>query len=95
MSAALLDALQPFGPIPAADQAPLLAAWDERAVAEGELLCAAGTVCQELFFVQQGVLRLVARPPRGRDVTHSFRREGHFCTLLASFEQQVPTPLCI
>lgn len=95
MPASLLAALQPFAAIPAADQALLLRAWQCRSVAEGEFLSEAGGVCQELFFIQQGVLRLVAQPGPGREVTHSFRHEGQLCTVLTSFEKQVPTPLRI
>ncbi len=93
MLTSLLTALQAVAPLPLADHAPLLAAWDCRTVAEGELLSQAGTVCQELFFIQQGVLRLLGPP--GKAVTHSFRQAGQFCTVLTSFEQQVPTSLCI
>lgn len=95
MLTSLLTALQAVAPLPLADQAPLLAAWDCRTVAEGELLSQPSTVCEELFFIQQGVLRLVAPLPPGKAVTHSFRQAGQFCTLLTSFEQQVPTGLCI
>lgn len=94
MPASLLAALVPFGPVPAADHALLLRAWDCRPVAEGEFLSEAG-ICQELFFIEQGVLRLVAQPGRGKEVTHSFRQAGQLCTVLASFETQVPTPLRI
>lgn len=78
-----------------ADQERFLAAWQVRIVAEGESLSEIGAVCQELFFIQQGVLRVVARAPRGPEITHSFRREGQCCTVLASFEQRVPTTLRI
>lgn len=95
MGTSLLDAFPPFGQLPAASQQQLLVAWQRRTVAEGEALSEAGGVCREVFFVEQGVLRVVARSRRGREVTHTFRREGQLCTVLASFEQQVPTPLCI
>lgn len=95
MSASLLATLRPFGFIPAADEAWLLRPWEYRTVAEGEFLSAANASCQELFFIHQGVLRLVACPARGKEVTHSFRSEGNLCTVLASFDKQVPTPLRI
>jgi CRP-like cAMP-binding protein len=95
MSLSLLAALQLFGPVPAADHAQFCAAWEVRHVAEGERLTQAGAICKELFFIQQGVLRIVAQPRRGKEVTHTFRHEGQFCTLLTSFEQQVPTDLCM
>ena len=90
MPASLLTALPPFGPLP--DQTHFLAAWETRTVAEGEFLSEAGAVCQELFFVQRGVLRIVGRSVRGKEITHSFRQEGQLCTLFTSFDQQVPTP---
>jgi CRP-like cAMP-binding protein len=95
MDSSLLDAFPPFGLLAPAEQHQLLAAWEVRTVAEGEFLSEAGTSCQEVFFIQQGVLRLVAWGAQGREITHSFRREGQLCTVLASFEQQVPTPLRI
>jgi CRP-like cAMP-binding protein len=95
MGTSLLDAFPPFGLLSPADQQQLLVAWEERTVVEGEFLSEAGAICQQVFFIQQGVLRLVARRPRGQEVTHSFRREGQLCTVLTSFEQQVPTPLRI
>ena len=95
MLTSLLAALQPFGSDSRPALAQFVAAWESRAVAEGECLFRGGPACQELFFVEQGVLRLVARPAGGREITHSFRHEGQLCTLLTSFEQQVPTPLSI
>lgn len=95
MSAALLAALQPFGYLSVADQQHFAAAWQARSAVEGEVLSWAGPACLELFFIEQGVLRSVARPPQGKEVTHSFRREGQFCTVFTSFEAQIPTPLSI
>ena len=91
----LLAAFQPFGPIPAADQAHVLLAWESRTVAEGELLSEANAICQEVFFIAQGVLRLVAHPVPGKEVTYSFRQAGQLRTALTSFEEQVPTSLRI
>ena len=95
MGTSLLDAFPPFGLLAPADQHQLLAAWEVRTVAEGEFLSEAGAICQEVFFIQQGVLRIVARRSGGQEITHSFRREGQLCTVLTSFEQQVPTALRI
>ncbi len=95
MSASLLAALQPFGSLSAADQHRFVAAWQERSATEGELLFRAGPPCPELFFIEQGVLRLVTRSRLGKEITQSFRWEGHFCTILPSFEAQVPTALSI
>ena len=95
MSASLLTCLQPYGSIPPADLAALLAAWHRREVAEGEYLTAPNAICEELFFVEEGVLRLVDQSGPRLEVTHSFRSEGQLCTLLTSFERQVPSHLRI
>ncbi|NML65548.1 Crp/Fnr family transcriptional regulator [Hymenobacter sp. RP-2-7] len=94
MSASLLACLRAFGPIPLADEAPLLAAWHPRPAGEGEWLTAPNTVCEELFFVVQGVLR-ITDGTGPRETTHAFRTQGQLCTLLASFERQEPSPLRI
>lgn len=95
MSVSLLAYLQDFGAIPPTDHVTLLAAWHRRTAAEGEWLTSPHAVCEELFFIEQGVLRLVDQSGPGQEVTHSFRCEGQLCTLLTSFEQQVPTHLRI
>lgn len=95
MPPSLLALLQTYGAIPATDHACLLAAWHRREAAEGEWLTTTRAVCEELFFVEQGVLRIVDGSTAGREVTHAFRSEGQLCTLLTSFEQQVPSPLRI
>lgn len=95
MSASLLTSFPLIGSVSPADQELFLAGWQERTVAEGEVLSEAGAICQEVFFIQQGVLRLVARAPQGKEITHSFRQQGQLCTLLASFEQRVPATLRI
>lgn len=90
MLASLLTYLHRFGPVPRADHERLLAAWEPRTVAAGEVLTKAGHVAQELFFIQQGVLRIVRQRTKGQEVTHCFLPEGQFGTLLPSFTQQVP-----
>lgn len=91
MPASLLAHLQEYGPIPVADQSIVLAAWQPRPAAEGEWLTAPQAVCDELFFVEHGVVRIVDCTGL-REVTHSFRSAGQLCTLLTSFEQRVPSP---
>jgi len=91
MPASLLDCLQLSGPIPAADQALIEAAWQVRPIAEGETLVEPGQVCRELFFIQEGVLRIVVPQASGKQVTHFFLKENQFCTMLASFTTQQPT----
>lgn len=90
MPASLIDYLQLFGPIPAADRPLIDAAWTMRTVVEGEPLVVPGQVCRELFFIQDGVLRIVVPQATGKEVTHFFLKESQFCTILASFTTQQP-----
>ena len=90
MLASLLNLLQTTGPIPEADQELILTAWQPRAVAEGQTLAAADSICQEQFFIQEGVLRIMAQQPSGKEVTYFFLNAGQLCTILHSFENQVP-----
>lgn len=92
MSASLLTALQHVGPVPAADHDRILSVWQPRTVADGEFLVRAGSPCAELFFVREGVLRILGQPLRGKEVTFGFMQEAQFCTILASFLQQLPNP---
>ncbi|QKG58002.1 Crp/Fnr family transcriptional regulator [Hymenobacter sp. BRD128] len=90
MSSSLIEYLQRFSPIPAADRSLIDAAWTVRALAEGEPLVVAGQVCRELFFIEEGVVRIVVPQATGKQVTHFFLKEGQFCTILASFTTQQP-----
>jgi CRP-like cAMP-binding protein len=90
MVSSLLTCLQRVGSLPASDHDQLLQVWQPRSVAAGESLLVAGTVCHELYFVEQGILRLVAEPLRGPAITQFFVPENQFCTVLASFESQLP-----
>jgi CRP-like cAMP-binding protein len=90
MPASLIACLQGAGPIPEAEQALILAAWQPRTVAEGETLLASGHICRERFFIEEGILRIMVQQASGKEVTHFFLKEGQFCTILRSFENQVP-----
>lgn len=95
MEVCLGTALQQVGPVPAHDYDQILSAWQARTVAEGEFLVQAGSSCSELYFIQEGVCRILAQPLQGKEVTFGFMQEGQFCTILASFLQQLPNPNCI
>jgi CRP-like cAMP-binding protein len=57
---------------------------------EGEELSRPGTINKELFFIVDGVLRIVIRNEKGNEITHYFLKENQFCTILNSFHNQVP-----
>lgn len=86
----LVTALEQFGPIPKKDYPRIAVAWQSRTVAEGQWLVPTHTTCQELFFVQQGILRVVLQPVWGRETTYSFARESQFSTILAGFNHLEP-----
>ena len=43
-----------------------------------------------MFFIVKGVLRIMAVNDAGKEVTHFFLKENQFCTILNSFNSQVP-----
>jgi CRP-like cAMP-binding protein len=56
--------------------------------AEGDYLFRGGRVCNKLFFIASGIVRLVAVNDKGVEVTHYFIGENQFCTNLASFNDE-------
>ena len=65
------------------------AAFEVRAFKEGDHLFKGGKVCRELFFVCNGVLRIVIVNNKGVELTHFFVKEDQFCTILNSFTNEV------
>ena len=90
MSNPLISYLQLFGTISAADQEMIEAATQFRTFKEGEVLSGSGKVCKEMFFICKGVLRIVKENEKGNEVTYYFLKENQFCSLLYSFNNQVP-----
>jgi CRP-like cAMP-binding protein len=90
MLASFFHFLRLFRPISAADEALISAELRPRTVAPGEYLHQEGRVCRELFFIVEGVLRIIRQNERGQEVTHFFLKENQFCTILHSFTQAVP-----
>jgi len=56
-------------------------------VREGDSLFAGDKICNQLFFVCKGVIRIFSFNDRGMDMTHYFYRENQFCTILESFDK--------
>jgi len=85
----LISFLKLFGDIPAADEALITGALDCRSYKEGDYLFKAEKVCRELFFICEGVLRIVVINENGDEVTHFFLKENQFCSILNSFNNGV------
>jgi CRP-like cAMP-binding protein len=61
-----------------------------RKVAEGEVLFEEGHICREMFFICKGVLRIVAQNDKGNKMTYFFLKENQFCSILNSFNNNIP-----
>src|SRR5260221_6001239 len=90
MGTPLITYLRLFKPIPAEDQELIATYFEPKVFKEGDTLFKGGKTCQELFFVCNGVLRILATNEKGVEVTHFFVKENQFCTILHSFNNQVP-----
>ncbi len=95
MPNALISYLQLFKDISYADAAFIQNRLQCRSVAEGECLLQEGRVPKELFFVCSGILKIVKVNEKGKDITHFFVKENHFCTILHGFLNEQPADASI
>ena len=91
MSNPLINFLQLLRYISAADAAVITSHFECKAFKEGDFLFKGHRVCNELFFVCKGVLRIVTTNEKGIDITHFFFKENQICTILQSFNDETPT----
>lgn len=92
MSNQLISFLQLYKVIPEKDQELISSAFDYKKFQEGSYLFEGMKLCRELFFICNGVLRIVMHNKEGRELTHYFLKEYQFCTILNSFTNEVPAP---
>ena len=52
---------------------------------EGAVLLEQGKVAREVFFVVDGVLKIISTNEQGKEVVHFLVKENKFCTILYSF----------
>lgn len=72
------------------DEATIISSHFESAsFKEGEYLFKAGHISKRLFFICNGVVRIVMQQDNGNEVTQFFLKENQFCTILNSFNNQV------
>jgi CRP-like cAMP-binding protein len=90
MSNTLISYLSLQHPISATEGQHIMEAFKAKTFKEGQDLSQPGSICKELFFIVDGVLRIVIRNKKGNEVTHYFLKENQFCTILNSFHNQVP-----
>lgn len=95
MSGPLISFLNQYQSFSVKEAQQIEAAFNPRLLKEGEQLSEPGSICRELYFITDGVLRIVMRNEKGNEVTHYFLKENQFCTILNSFHNQVPAEECI
>ena len=86
----LITTLELLRPIPKSDQELIASYFGLQACKEGTILFRGGRICKEMYFVLDGILRIAMTNDKGIDVTHFFVKENQFCTILNSFNNQVP-----
>jgi CRP-like cAMP-binding protein len=89
MNNPLITYLRLFRVLPEEDASLLVEAFEPGSFKEGGTLFRGGAICREMFFVCNGVLRILATNAKGQDVTHYFLGENQFCTILHSFNNGV------
>lgn len=85
MQQQLIARLQQLKPVPAEDQELIVKAFEPMRVKEGDTLLPMKSVARQLFFITNGVLRIMAQNDKGSEVTYFFLKENQFCTILYSF----------
>ena len=88
---AVISYLQQFrpAPIPESDQEAILSCFDAHSYKEDDYLFREGKICSTLFFIYNGIVRIVSTNEKGADRTHYFYKEHQFCTILKSFREDV------
>ncbi|HTK18253.1 MAG TPA: Crp/Fnr family transcriptional regulator [Mucilaginibacter sp.] len=87
-----INFLRLFKNIPDTDAELIRSEVSFRKVAEGEVLFEEGHICREMFFICKGVLRIVAQNDKGNKMTYFFLKENQFCSILNSFNNNIPAP---
>lgn len=87
---AVISYLQQFRqtPMPESDQELILSSFAPGSFKENDYLFREGKVCSTLFFILEGIVRIVSTNDKGVDRTHYFYRENQFCTILKSFREE-------
>ena len=90
MYARFIDFLSLFKHISPADAEIIEHELCYKVVTEGEVLFREGQVCREMYFICKGVLRIVSQNEKGNKVAYFFLKENQFCSILSSFNNDVP-----
>jgi CRP-like cAMP-binding protein len=91
MFESLFNYLELFQKIPSQDKDFICKNIEYRKLGEGEILLQEGKVAKEIYFICQGVLKIVSISDKGNEVVHFFLSENQFCTILKSFTVSIPS----
>jgi CRP-like cAMP-binding protein len=91
----LLAYLQLLIPIPPEHRSIITEKFEYKSFAEGDYLLEAGKICREMFFVCNGVLRIMSINEKAVELTHFFYKENNFCSILQSFNDEIATNAAI
>lgn len=90
MNTPFFQYLRLFHDISSVDEALITQALRYKSLPENQTLVQAGQVCQEMYFIINGVLRIVGQHENGTETTYFFLKNNQLCTILESFTSQVP-----
>lgn len=90
MTNPLIAFLRLFHAIPEVDEELIINATETRKYREGDYLFHAGNTIREMYFICNGVLRIMVLNEQGNQVTYFFLKENQFCTILNSFNNNTP-----
>jgi CRP-like cAMP-binding protein len=88
MTNQLIDYLELFTAISDDDKALISTAFECRSLTEGDYLLYPDRICKELFFICNGIVKIIVQNEKGGQVTHFFLKQNQFCTILKSFNNQ-------
>ncbi len=86
----LIDFLQAYKNIPMEDREIIADHVTYREAKENDILLKEGRHPKELFFVCEGIIKIVGINDKSVDVTQFFVTENHLCTILKSFLNDTP-----
>jgi CRP-like cAMP-binding protein len=79
-----------FKSIPQDDRKLIESALTYHTLSENEYLLKEGSFSNRLYFICQGIVRIVAQNEQGKEVTHFFLKENQLVTILESFTNDTP-----
>ena len=87
----LFDYLELFKDISLHDKEIIDSKIKIRNVKEGEILLKEGELAKEMFFITNGILKIITVNEKGNFVVLFFLKENQFCTILNSFNNNTPS----